>query len=141
MNGQVDLLVDSGGLRVADNSSGIVGIGGLSNIRMIYSMSQSLRYYPSHSPGDSYDYGISFDDSLPKGIGVVSGTVAIFTNAAAPAPVTDLVSGPVTVQGRVIHANISGGTSGQDYQLRWMVTGSDGSIHERTGLLLCAQPS
>lgn len=103
-------------------------------------MSQSLRYYPPHSPGDSYEYGISFDDSLPKGIDAVSGAIAVFTNAAVPAPASDLVPGPVTVQARVIRANISGGTSGQDYQLRWTASCSDGSIHERTGLVLCAQP-
>lgn len=84
---------------------------------------------------------MSFEMVLPNGVGIDSGSLAIFTNVASPVPSTDFSIGTVNVQDRILYANLVGGVSGTDYQLRWTANGTDGSIATRTALVLCAQTS
>jgi len=105
-------------------------------------MPLSRRYTPEHAPGEKGDYGLDYSFVVPPGVGLAFGTLAIFTNVASPVDASaDFVIGPVTVQGRAIYANLSGGVAGKDYQLRWSATDTDGNVWPRTALVLCAQTS
>jgi len=104
-------------------------------------MPLSRRYTPEHAPGEQCDYGLDFSFVIPPGVGITTGDLAIFTNVANPVESTDFTIGPVTVQGRTIYANLSGGVAGTDYQLRWNATDTDGNSWPRTALVLCAQTS
>ena len=105
-------------------------------------MPLSRRYSPEHPPADSIPYGYDFSPIIPPGIGIASGSVAIWTNTVAPALApTDFTIGPVFILGRTIYAMVTGGIEGRDYQVRWQVTDSAGNIWNRTALVLCAQTS
>jgi|SRR5215471_9460788 len=104
-------------------------------------MPLSRRYTPEHAPGEQCDYGLDFSFVIPPGVGITTGDLAIFTNVANPVESADFTIGPVTVQGRTIYANLSGGVAGTDYQLRWNATDTDGNSWPRTALVLCAQTS
>jgi hypothetical protein len=104
-------------------------------------MPLSRRYTPEHAPGEAANYGMDFSFIVPPGVGLVTGALAIWTNQANPVQSSDFTIGPVTVQGRVIYANLSGGVAGTDYQLRWNATDTDGNIWPRTALVLCALTS
>lgn len=104
-------------------------------------MSVTRRYTPEHAPGEVCNYGMDFSFVIPAGVGIQTGSLAIFTNTAIPAPTTDLVVGPVTIRGRAVYAVLSGGVEGNDYQLRWEVVDTDSNVWPRTALVLCAQTS
>jgi hypothetical protein len=104
-------------------------------------MPLSRRYTPEFCPGESCLIGLDFSSVIPPGVGIASGTLAVFTNVATPVASSDFDVGEVTVLGRVLYAPISGGVDGTDYQLRWSATDSAGNIWPRTALLLCAQTS
>ena len=105
-------------------------------------MPLSRRYSPEHPPTESCNFGLDYSFILPVGVGITSGTLAIFTNSATPvAADAQWVKGPVTVRGRAIYANLSGGVVGTDYQLQWTAVDSDGNIWPRTALILCADTS
>ena len=104
-------------------------------------MPVSRRYTPEHGPGESCVYGYDFSFIVPRGVGLLSGVLKIFTNTADPQPSTDLGVGPVQVEGRTVYATVGGGAEGTDYQLRWSVTDTDGNVWPRTALVLCAQTS
>ena len=106
-------------------------------------MPLSRRYTPEIVPGESCQIGMDFSFVVPPGVGIASGTLAIFTNVASPAASTDLTVGPVTVRGRTVYAPITAlaAALGKDYQLRWSATDSQGNVWPRTALLLCAQSS
>lgn len=104
-------------------------------------MPLSRRYTPEHAPGEKGDYGLDYSFIVPPGVGIASGSLAIYTNVANPVASSDFTIGPVTVQGRVIYANLTGGVPGTDYQLRWSATDTDGNIWPRTCLVLCALTS
>jgi len=102
----------------------------------------SRRYTPEHPPGESCSFGLDYSFVVPVGVGLNSGALAIFTNTANPAPAdADWVASPVEVRGRAIYANLSGGVSGTDYQLRWTATDTQGNVWPRTTLVLCAETS
>ena len=102
----------------------------------------SKRYSPEHPPGESCSFGLDYSFVIPVGVGVESGTLAIFTNVANPAPAdADWVKGPVTVRGRAIYANLGGGVAGTDYRLVWTAVDSQGNTWPRTTLCLCADTS
>ena len=104
-------------------------------------MPLSRRYTPEHGPGEKSNYGYDFSFIIPVGVGISTGTLAVYTNVATPAVSNDFTIGPVTVSGRALYANLAGGVSGTDYQLRWSATDTDGNIWPRVGLVLCAPTS
>lgn len=104
-------------------------------------MPLSRRYTPEFAPGESSIVGMDFSYVVPPGVGLSSGVLAVFTNVATPVNSTDFTVGPVTVRGRTLYAQLSGGVDGTDYQLRWSATDSQGNVWPRTALLLCSQTS
>lgn len=104
-------------------------------------MPLSRRYSPEHPPGESCSIGMDFSFLIPPGVGVTAGSLAVFTNVAVPLASADFTIGPVSVHGRTIYANVSGGVEGQDYQFRWTAFDTRGKSWPRTALLLCAQTS
>lgn len=101
----------------------------------------SRRYSPEHPPGESCNFGLDYSFIIPPGIGIVSGTCAVWTNTYAPTTSTDWTIGAVSVQGRSIYALLTGGVEGTDYQIRWSATDTAGNVWPRTCLVLCAQTS
>jgi hypothetical protein len=102
----------------------------------------SRRYSPEHPPAEQCNFGLDFSFIIPPGIGIVGGSLAIFTNTATPvAADADWTKGPVTVRGRAVYAMLSGGIEGKDYQLRWTAIDTDGNTWPRTTLVLVAQTS
>ena len=102
----------------------------------------SRRYSPEHPPGESCSFGLDYSFVIPPGVGIQSGSLSIFTNTSVPAAAdSDWQKGPVTVQGRAIYANLSGGVAGTDYQLRWLANDSQGNVWPRTTLVLCSETS
>ena len=104
-------------------------------------MPLSRRYTPEFAPGEASTIGLDFSYVIPPGVGITSGTLAIYTNAATPVLSADFTVGQVTVLGRSLYAALSGGKAGQDYQLRWSATDTAGNIWPRVALLLCALTS
>lgn len=102
----------------------------------------SRRYSPEHPPGESCSFGLDLSFVIPVGVGIESGTLQIFTNTADPAAAdSDWTKGPVSVRGRAIYANLTGGVSGTDYQFRWGALDTAGNQWVRTALVLCAETS
>lgn len=100
------------------------------------------RYQPPHPPGESCSFGMDFSFIVPVGVGLTTGSLSIFKNSPGiPAADSDWIKGPVTVRGRAIYANLSGGVDGSDYQLRWSATDTQGNVWPRTALVLCTQTS
>ena len=141
------LLVDDHGFPIGDPDGNLIGKSPVFVHRLLFArrtnrMPISRRYSPEFAPGESSIIGLSFDYVIPKGVGVGSGSLKIFTNVASPVDVTaSFTVGPVTIAGRTLYAAVSGGVDGTDYQLRWSATDSDGNVWPRTALLLCAQTS
>lgn len=107
-------------------------------------MPLSRRYMPEHSPGDTVTIGMDFSFVLPPGVGIMSGSLAIYTNTnpAVVAPVRDWGQVfPVSIEGRAVYCVVSGGVEGQDYQFRWTINDSEGNSWTRIGLMLCAPTS
>jgi hypothetical protein len=105
-------------------------------------MPLTRRFQPEHPPGESCNFGLDYSFVIPPGVGIASGSLSIFTNTVAPAAAdADWVKGAVTVRGRAIYANLSGGIEGKDYQLRWTAVDTEGNVFPRTTLVLCAQTS
>jgi hypothetical protein len=101
----------------------------------------SRRYSPEHSPGDSLSYGIDLSFLIPRGVGIQTGALTIWTNTAVPAQSNDFTIGAVHVRGRALYAQLSGGVLGTDYQLRWVATDTRSNVWQRTALLLCSLTS
>jgi hypothetical protein len=79
---------------------------------------------------------------VPPLVGLASGSVEIWTNTPGDVqPSFDWTVGPVLIEGRTVYAELSGGIEGTDYQIRWIVTDTDGNVWPRTGLVLCSQTS
>jgi hypothetical protein len=105
-------------------------------------MPLSRRFTPEHPPGESCSFGLDYSFIIPVGVRIESGTLAIFTNTAAPTPAdADWTVGPIEVRGRAIYANLSGGVAGTDYQLKFTAVDSAGNVWPRTTLVLCADTS
>ena len=105
-------------------------------------MPLSRRYTPEHPPGEECNFGMDFSFIVPPGVGLESGSLAIWTNRVPP--VDDSANwtiGAVSVRGRAVYALVSGGVEGTDYQFRWVATDTAGNIWPRTALCLCAQTS
>jgi hypothetical protein len=85
---------------------------------------------------------MDFSFVLPKGVGITQGSVQLWTNTPGDVqPATDISAGPVSIRGRAVYAQVTGGSEGTDYQLRWTVSDTQGNVFERTGVVLCAQTS
>ena len=104
-------------------------------------MPLSRRYTPEWAPGEKANLGLDFSYVVPRGVGIASGSLAAFTNAATPAASSDFQIGPVTVRGRAIYATVSGGVAGRDYQMRWSATDTQGNVWPRVALMLCSLTS
>lgn len=105
-------------------------------------MPLSRRFTPEHPPGESCSFGLDYAFIIPVGVTIVAGSLAIFTNTAAPAPADDdWTVGPIEVRGRAIYANLTGGVLGTDYQLQFTAVDSSGNVWPRTTLVLCANTS
>jgi len=104
-------------------------------------MPLSRRYSPEHPPGEACRFGLDFSFIIPKGVGITTGELTIWTNTVAPVQSSDFTIGPVEVRGRTIYAMLSGGVEGTDYQLRFIAHDTDGNVWPRTALVLCAQTS
>lgn len=105
-------------------------------------MPLSRRFNPEHPPGENCSFGIDFSFVIPPGVGIVSGTLAILTNTAAPADAAaDWTIGPVMVRGRALYAMLAGGVAGKDYQLKFTAVDTAGRTWPRTALVLCADTS
>jgi hypothetical protein len=102
----------------------------------------SRRYTPEHPPGESCKFGLDYSFLIPPGVGLTGGSVSLWTNLVTPTDASsDWSIGPVTVQGRTLYAQLSGGVEGKDYQVRWVATDTQGNSWPRTCLILCAQTS
>lgn len=105
-------------------------------------MPLSRRYTPEHPPGEECNFGLDFSFVIPPGVGLVSGSLAILTNTAAPTDASaDWTIGPVTVDGRALYAMLTGGVAGTDYQLKFTAVDTAGKTWPRTALVLCAETS
>jgi hypothetical protein len=105
-------------------------------------MAITRRYRPEHPPGESCLFGLDYSFCIPPGVGIVAGSLAIFSNTVTPvAADSEWQKGPVTIQGRTVYCQLAGGVEGKDYQLRWSATDSQGNVFPRTTLVLCAQTS
>jgi hypothetical protein len=105
-------------------------------------MPLSRRYTPEHPPTESCNFGLDYSFIIPPGVGIASGSLAIFTNTVPPvAADADWTKGAVTVRGRAVYAMLSGGIEGKDYRLVWTATDSNGNIWPRTTLCLVAETS
>lgn len=105
-------------------------------------MPLSRRYNPEHPPGENCSFGIDLSFIVPPGVGLASGTLAIFKNDAVQTPATaDWTIGPVSVRGRALYAMLTGGVAGTDYQLKWTAIDTAGNTWPRTTLVLCADTS
>jgi hypothetical protein len=103
----------------------------------------SRRYTPEKPPSEQCNFGCDYSFVIPVGVGIQSGSLAIWTNTPGnvhPAD-ADWTAGPVQVLDRMIYANLSGGIAGTDYQLRWTAVDTSGNIWPRTMLVLCAETS
>jgi len=106
-------------------------------------MPLSRRYSPEIAPGEACNVGLDCSPLIPPGLGIASGTLAIWTNTAVPQPSSDISVGTVTIRGRTVYAfvNAQDAALGKDYQLRWVVVDSAGNVWPRTCLLLCSLTS
>ena len=105
-------------------------------------MPLTRRYTPEHPPGESCLFGLDYSFVIPPGVGISEGSLSIFTNVVPPvAADADWTKGAVTIRGRAVYAQLSGGVEGKDYQLRWSCTDTAGNVWPRTTLVLCAQTS
>jgi len=148
-NSWTTVLVDPANSAVADPAKVIVGQPRpLSRDRVVWASplngvgSPLKRYYPDHPSTELCYFGLDFSCVIPYGVGIVSGTLEIFTNASPPVAADgDWTAQPVEVRGRAIYALLTGGVTGTDYQLRFTATDSMGSVWPRTALILCAETS
>lgn len=100
------------------------------------------RYLPAHPPGESCLFACDFSSVIPHGLGIATGTLSIFQNVVPPkAASTDFTVGAVTVIGRALYANLSGGQDATDYILQWQAVDTSGAIWPRSGLLLVTRTS
>ena len=104
-------------------------------------MPLSRRYTPEFVPGENCMIGLDYSRIIPPGVGIASAQLSIVTNTAVPQPSADFTIGAVTIRGRTVYAQLSGGVEGRDYQLRWLVGDTAGNVWPRTCLMLCAQTS
>lgn len=105
-------------------------------------MPLSRRYTPEHPPGESCNFGLDYSFILPVGVALVSGTLAILTNTAAPVDASaDWTIGAVMVRGRALYAMLTGGVAGTDYQLKFTAVDTAGRTWPRVALVLCADTS
>jgi hypothetical protein len=105
-------------------------------------MPLSRRYTPEKPPDEIAIFGMSFEDVIPIGVGIASGTLNIFINTVPPLLANqDWAIGPVSVRGRMLYASLGLGIFGTDYLLRWIATDTDGNVWPRVGLVLVSNTS
>ena len=148
-NAWTSIVVDPAARGLADPSNAIVGLPmPLSRDRIVWGLAlnsvgaPAKRYYPDHPSTELCYFGFDFSAIIPYGVGIVAGSLSIFTNVAVPAPAdADWTAGAVQVRGRSIYALLTGGVVGTDYQLRWSATDTMGAVWPRMALILCAETS
>ena len=134
------VLQDSSTAAIGDQDGNVIGWAAPVMVsRLLWAGSADNRYVPPSPAGETTTFGIDFSRLLPIGVGIKSGTIQVQTNTATPADASaNWTIGPVTVQGRVLFASLSGGVSGTDYRIVWTVTDTAGDVWVRTTLVLCA---
>jgi hypothetical protein len=146
-----ELIVDQWGNRLVDPTDySIVGISGpLGGERIVWALptnttggALSLRYHPPHHSEEVCTFGMNFDNVIPLGIGISSGTLQIQTNVVPPVDVTNAwIIDPIQVRNRALYATVNGGVTGTDYIFTWFATDTNGLIWPRSALVLCAPTS
>jgi hypothetical protein len=102
-------------------------------------MALSGRYPIPHPPGERSGYGLDLAGILPMGAEVTLAEVNINLNLNPQEDQYDLNPiGEIQVIGRRLWVILSGGVSGEDYQVVWDVTDEQGNTWEATVNLLCA---
>lgn len=81
-------------------------------------------------PGETYTIAIEFQDKLPAGTALASGTVSGFDIEAVSADNTILASTTCTISGTQARAKVQAGANGQSYKLTFLITLDDDSILE-----------
>jgi hypothetical protein len=105
-------------------------------------MPLSRRYTPEIPPDEKCNIGMDFSPVIPVGVGITDGSLSIWYNTQIPtAADSDWTVTAVTVLGRVLYCNITGGVQGKDYQFRWVANDTRGNIWPRTALGLCSLTS
>lgn len=105
-------------------------------------MAIARRYHPEKDPGEVCRFGLDYSALIPPGVGITSGSLAIFTNTVAPAAADgDWSKGAVEVAGRAVYAMLGGGIAGKDYQLIWTAVDTEGNTWPRTCLCLVSRTS
>jgi hypothetical protein len=104
-------------------------------------MALSVRYRGDFAPGESCNVGMDFSFVVPPGVGLSTGSLAVWTNRVPPVQSPDFTIGTVYVRGRAVYAAVTGGVEGTDYQFRFSATDTEGNVWPRTALLLCTQTS
>jgi hypothetical protein len=147
------LLADHHGYRLGDPAGNLIApyngaavfVHRLLFARRTNRMPISRRYTPELAPGETSVFGMSFEYVIPKGIGIVSGSLEIYNVAdgVAAGPADAVTAGAVSVQGRLLYATVTAtqGADGIDYGLIWFARDTDGNIWPRTGVVLCAYTS
>jgi hypothetical protein len=142
------VFADDHGLAIADSDGNLIGQPALFVHRLLAArrtnrMPISRRYAPEVAPDEVSVFGMSFEYVIPKGVGIASGTLDIFTNTVPPVDDGGLIPAPVAVQDRTLYATVTAkpAADGNDYQLTWTATDTDGNVWPRTALVLCAATS
>jgi hypothetical protein len=105
-------------------------------------MPLSRRYTPEKPPGEQCRFGMDFSFIIPPGVGITEGDLQIYTNDVEPVEASaDWIVGDVEVRDRTVYCMLGGGVDGQDYQLRWSATDTQGNIWPRTAMILVAETS
>lgn len=141
-------LCDNNGCPIADPDGNIIGrnaihVHRLLTARRLNRMPISRRYSPELAPAEQSVFGMSFEYVIPQGVGIATGSLKIFNRANLTTPALLVTAGPVSVQGRTLYATVTaqGAADGQDFQLNWFATDSDGNVWPRTAFVLCAHTS
>lgn len=166
---RAEVLVDQNGFRVRDPSTGsVVGwreVPIFTNARVVFALASNTqsgftaRYKPSKHPEEISLFGMDFSKVIPPGVGIFNDFndpdtlpgVILYTNTVPPVVVAPLPGGGgeidfggggvIYVIGRAVYVSIKGGVAGTDYIVEWYVTDTNGWVHVRDALMLCADTS
>lgn len=141
------VLVDSLGVKLRDPATGAyVGVADsiapFGGERLVVALATnqpgglSGRYVPAKPAGERAVFALNYDAVLPRLAVIKSGTVQVRTNTATPADDGSWTVGAVTIRGRALYADLSGGKAGTDYLLTWTATDDANNVWPRTAACL-----
>jgi hypothetical protein len=150
-------LVDGADFAVADSSGNLIGLNAALWVHRWLAATRtnrmpiSRRYTPETTPGEICTIGMDFSYVIPPGVGIASGTLTAYFNTVENQPSDDFgtdtgglgVPQPALVHGRTLYKQIQtlDTAFGNDYQMAWFATDTDGNVWPRIGLLLCSNTS